>query len=505
VTRFGAPLWFVAATKLAIGLALMSAGFFAVSDDDFSRLVIAQGFAKAPSLDPSGTSWLPLPFVAYGTAFALFGNSLLVARITGLLFGLLGALGVYCAARLLSLSPWVALIAGVLGAVFPHAAYYGAATVPDYPTAVLTLLGAISVTSSKSRVRLFGALSVCAATLCRYETWPVAVVVSLYALLDTRPSSHRAIGVTASRVAPEAAHSEILAPNPSHRSTLLATALVAPLGIVAWLMHGVVRHHDAFFFVKRVTAYKRALGGIESTWFERLYAQPFSLFRGEPELFIVTVTLLVVLALHVGKPAFIGESWKRPTVALGSLLVFLVIGELRDGAPTHHGERVLLSLWCGLTLLVAELLSRLLRSLERRFTQALTVFLLGLLVAVTARFVRPEVTPVEPFVDRTRELAMGRRLTAALPPHESVAVYTEDYGYFAIEAALGRPGALKPLQRRDPRHPEPDPMGHRDLLATRLSNLGTRYFVVPATQQTQARSLAQARTEESGFVLYERN
>jgi hypothetical protein len=508
VTRVGAPLGVIVAAKLVLSLTLVGSGFFAISDDDFSRLVIAQAFAVVPKLDPSGTSWLPLPFFAYGTVFTLFGKSLFVARVAGLVFGLLAALGIYLAARWLSLSRATALGAGLIGAAFPHAAYYGAATVPDYPTAVLVLLGAVSLSAKDPRIRLLGALAAAAATLCRYETWPVAAVVAIYAIFDWRSSPRQ--------------------------WPLTATALLAPLGAFAWLLHGLVHHHDAFFFIKRVTAYKRALGRSPTSWFEQLTAQPQSFIRGEPELVVLTLSLLVTVALVVGKQGLAGTAWRRPTLALFALVVFLVIGDLRDGAPTHHGERVLLSLWCGLALVSAELLTRLLAALPRLLaalprpatqeptrllaalprllvalprpaTQGLTVFGLGLLVAVTAFYVRPKLTPVEPFVDRARELALGQHLATYLRPDESVAVYTEDYGYFAVDAALGRPGAVKPLLTRDPRHPEADPLSEPELLAARLTALGVRTFVVPATHQPPIDRAYQHLTNVAGFALYRRN
>src|SRR5690349_3293583 len=94
----------VGAAKLAVSAAILSLGFTAVSDDDYARLVIAQRFAEAPSLDPSGTSWLPLPFWVYGFAFRLFGTEPSVARGVALLLGALSVVGVWWAARLLGAS-----------------------------------------------------------------------------------------------------------------------------------------------------------------------------------------------------------------------------------------------------------------------------------------------------------------------------------------------------------------------------------------------------------------
>src|SRR5438270_1048797 len=59
---------------------VLALGFDHVSDDDFARVTIAQSFAHAPKLDPSGTSWLPFPFWSLGLAMMLLGRSLEVAR-----------------------------------------------------------------------------------------------------------------------------------------------------------------------------------------------------------------------------------------------------------------------------------------------------------------------------------------------------------------------------------------------------------------------------------------
>ena len=99
---------------------------------------------------------------------------------------------------------------------------------------------------------------------------------------------------------------------------------------------------------------------------------------------------------------------------------------------------------------------------------------------------------------------MGRHLAARLPERQAVAVYTEDYGYFAIEAALGRPGALKPLLKRDPRHPELDPTESSALLAAKLDKLGARYFVVPAAHRQKAQAIGRQLDSTAAFALFDR-
>ncbi|MBL9111338.1 MAG: hypothetical protein JNM74_18780, partial [Myxococcales bacterium] len=67
-------------------LGVLGLGFRAISDDDYARVVIAERWVAAPTVDPSGTSWLPLPFHVMGVAMAAFGRSLAVARVASVGF-----------------------------------------------------------------------------------------------------------------------------------------------------------------------------------------------------------------------------------------------------------------------------------------------------------------------------------------------------------------------------------------------------------------------------------
>ena len=77
----------LALAKVAVSLWVLRLGFSHVSDDDFARTVIAQTFAGAPKLDPSGTSWLPLPFWLTGGAMMVLGRSIAVARGVAIALG----------------------------------------------------------------------------------------------------------------------------------------------------------------------------------------------------------------------------------------------------------------------------------------------------------------------------------------------------------------------------------------------------------------------------------
>lgn len=491
IRRYTAPC-IIATTKVVVSLALLWSGFRSISDDDFARVVIAQQFVTYPSFDPSGTSWLPFPFLIYGSSMAVFGATLVAAQVIAILLGVCAAVGVWLVARSLHLSPRAALVAGMIAACMPHAVYYGAAMVPDYWTAVLALAASATLGSKHGRTRAAGALAACLATLCRYETWPIACVVSGYATFDAIRQRHE-------------------------RRWLVASAIIASVGATGWMLYGLAHHHDAFFFVKRVAAYRQALGGESMTLGVRLVQQPLALFTGEPELTFLALLLPFIVLLVHGREGLRGRAWVRPSLAIGSLVSFLVIGDLFDGAPTHHEDRTLLLAWLAMALLVGELLDRLLRNAfgPSRSNDQLAAWLspkrlvvsvgvLGAVIAMTL-IVRPRITKSESFVDRSGEIGIGQVAAALVPPGQRLAVYTEDYGFFAVQAAFARPFDSAPLLRRDPRHREHDPLSSPEELTQRLDALRARYLVLPTARLPDFSQHTRIETESNGFALLSRH
>ncbi|NOU27708.1 MAG: hypothetical protein HOO96_07380, partial [Polyangiaceae bacterium] len=105
----------LALAKVAVSLWVLRLGFSHVSDDDFARTVIAQTFAAAPKLDPSGTSWLPLPFWLTGGAMMLLGRSIAVARGVAIALAALSAGGLYLSARDAEVPRLPAVVGTLLG------------------------------------------------------------------------------------------------------------------------------------------------------------------------------------------------------------------------------------------------------------------------------------------------------------------------------------------------------------------------------------------------------
>jgi hypothetical protein len=459
-----APAWdllAVLAGKAAASFAVLHAGFYALSDDDFSRVVIAERFARTPSLDPSGTSWLPLPFWLTGSAMAAFGRTLSVARVTAVVLGLLSAVLIHRAARFLGASrPAAVLGALVATACLPTAARLGVSFQPEALTSGLVVLGAAASALAGSR-RLVGALCLTAACLCRYDAWPVAAGFTAFCVADAWRGAR--LGSTS------------LASDPEARTLLVAavTACAAPL---AWILHGISAHGDALFFIHRVAAYRHALG-IRETFAESLIAYPRVLVSGEPELTLGAI-LLLLSTWRRGRGRADPETSRpfhalvRPAVLLGMLLLFLMTGRLLDGAPTHHAERTLLPIW---TLLA-------LAAIERAFSLAKDATVVGTLALPTLAVVGGVAIrlahPPETFGARASERAIGGAARAVVPESDRLLVDTADYGYFAVISAFGAPERADPLVTHDPRDPS---VGEAPAVALtrRIAETGAAYLVAP--------------------------
>ena len=452
------------------GMAAYLSGFRALSDDEYARISIAQRFAEAPSLDPSGTSWLPLPFWVYGSALRVFGTDLAVARATAIALGITATLVVYVAARVLGGSRPGGLLAAALSALVPYSALLGIAAVPEVPCAALILLGAATLAREEPELRVVGGLALSAACLSRYEAWPVAATFAVFSVWGARKHWQLAVG-----------------------------GAIALLGPALWLFLGHAEHGDALFFVTRVASYRRALGPAAAGPLAlRLLEYPGLLVRAEPELCGLLLAVLGV-AWRVWDRDQLG-AYRRAALALAALLLFLIFGSVRDGVPTHHAARVLLPLWffacavCGHGL--AQIMAR---TSGRSRTALLAVAAAATLIGLLAR---PYLLPKEQFAERQLELAAGRE--AKRRGVSRLAIDTIDYGYLAVQAAFGSQTRSLALDDRDPRHPRrADPFLSQAGIARALRESGARFLVATSEHAAAVRPQCSELWQNLGFGLFE--
>ena len=456
----------VGAVKLAVSAFVLGRGFRAVSDDDYARIVIAQRFAEAPSLDPSGTSWLPLPFWTYGSVFALFGNGLGVARATALVLGVAASLLVLVSARWLGANRTGALLAALVAGVVPWSAWLGAAVLPEAPTAGLVLLGMAALSRWDLARRSIGASAIALACFSRYEAWPVAAVFCFFSAVDGRRL----------------------------RSWKLAVpALVAVLPIALWLAHGAVHHGDALFFWKRVASYRHALGSEPTPLLA--FLEPWIALVGEQPLLVLLAVLALVHGFRSGAERTFAP-YARGIACSCALVLFLSVGALGGGTPTHHAARALLPVWYFLATVLGHAAGSWLEARPNRgpFVAVAVIPFLG----------RLALSPLPAdFAHRELELQIGDRAKRLGAP--ALLVETSDFGYFAVAAAFGRPGASAPFDDRDPRKArKADPFVSHGALRARLERVPKAWLVTTDAHAALAQTIGTVRARNAGFALVER-
>jgi hypothetical protein len=460
----------VAAAKIGVSAAVLLQGFRALSDDDYARIVIAQRFAAHPSLDPSGTSWLPFPFWVHGSVMALCGREPNVARVTAIALGVVGALFVWVAARWLGASRGGALLGALLACAFPYSAWLGVATVPEAFTAALVVFGSAAA-SMPGTARVLGALALCAACLSRYEAWPAA---ALFAGLTLRDAMARRSAIEG------------------------AAALIALAAPAAWIVHGVYNHEDAMFFLTRVAAYRKALGGSQASLLSGLVGYPLALLRCEPEL-VALAAIGLFGAFRIGDQHLL-ERYRRSLVILTGVLTFLVAGDVFDGAPTHHAERALLAIWFGVAIVAGDTLVRAAAALTARERKRLA-FGGAATLLLCAGLVRPWFARRDSFIDREAELEIGRTARAALGASDRLGIYTVDFGFFAVIAGFSAPERAIVIDEHDPRKPA-SPAGFTPrALTARLNAERASWLIVPSSKHEEALVFGAISVERGKYVL----
>ncbi len=396
----------LAAAKLAIGALVLHAGFTHVSDDDYARTVIAEQFAHAPRLDPSGTSWLPAPFWVEGLAMMVMGRTLAAARAIAMVLGAASVAAPYLAMRAAGMKRAAAIAATAVAMTLPWSLWLGVATVPEGWAGALVAAGAIAMTVDGARPWAAAALLV--AALSRYEAWPACAVLAAFCAWRAAPASPR-----------------------EGRRTELLCALAAVAGPLAWMIWNAHAHGSALHFVARVTNFRRAIGAADVPLADKLLDYPRALLMEAP------VAALLGLAGCAGllRPE-LRRRWALPAFTALVVLVFLVWGDVRDGAPTHHPARALVAIWWILVAMGADTLATALSHRRRTLAYAAG----GLLTAATVAtlLLNASAPPGTGDADaRETQIARGLDLRARHVLHVDVTPCA--FEHFAMLAAWGAP------------------------------------------------------------------
>jgi hypothetical protein len=452
--------------RIAANLVVRQLGFVAISDDDYARIVIGQQFAHAPSWDPSGTSWLPFPFWLTGTVMMACGLSLHVAHTLAWVTSLSCVALVYLAAFWCGQAPrWAGIVACAF-ALFPHAVWLDLATVPEGYAAVLAVLALASCNRPDVGARVLGIVCVTAATLARYELWPVAAVVAIAQYC----------------------------PRPSNVVRGAAFSFGALLGPASWLLHGAMNHGDALFFVARVANYRSGVGQAPDGWFDVVLNYPTALVGKAPELVACSALTAATVALTRARPAgrvpLPGRGLTYVVLGAASVFLFLILGDANNGAPTHHPERVLQLCWLALLLVQGTLLSH----VHVRSARGLRALTLGFLAVIGLGLCR---TNTQGFVNRSTEIAVGQALASRLTDHQRLFIETRGYGYIAVAAATAQPWNVVGFNPDDPRQP-PTLWTTPAELPSFFARERVRWAIVPPERQT---GLGQTGTPVSSTAL----
>ncbi len=419
----------VAALHALAFVVVRELGFDHVSDDDFARVTIAQSFAHAPKLDPSGTSWLPFPFWALGSVMLAFGRSLSVARAASIGFASAAAVLPYVALRMTGASRRAALFAVAFATLSPWSLWLGAATVPESFTASFTASAAIALGSLRGPrlplgARIGFALALVAACLSRYEPWPVAAVLAVVlAVRGARDLRGR-------------------------REDLALAALVAagPLLWLAWNGHA---HGDALHFFQRVARFKRALGEAPVGTIDALLLYPRLFVTRRPDIALGLALAFTGGHLFVKSRAEVRAAWLVPLACAAAEIAFLAYGNARDGAPAHHAERALLGVILVTAMFAADVLVLAApAALARARVSSLAAFGVVAVAWLASTVVGLRDVPGSgPAEGRSAQISVGSALRAEDVAHLEVTPCA--YEHFALVAAFAAPEKVAILPRTD--------------------------------------------------------
>lgn len=465
---------------LAAGLLALGFGFRAVSDDDYARVLLAQRFAQAPHVDPTGSSWLPFPFWTMGTLMRALGPTLAVARGFALASAFASGLVLWASGRVAGLSSGASALGALASLIAPSLALLAAAPLPELPSAALATYGVAAACFGGRGALFAGGVALLAACLSRYEVWPLAAVAALICLARARTARTEATPTSTAQGG-----------GGSVRLAALASALLAIAGPLAWVGWNLKAHGSALWFARRVASYHASVAPGASALSGLIEGYPLALLREAPGLLFVVA---VALAWRGAR-----KRWALFLTAGLVQVVALCAAQARGGAPTHHPERTLAATFCLLALAAAGEAEQFWRaragapkgrgpfSDRRAFRTIMAISALTLVAS--SGFVWRLLSLPEGFgLPRSEELALGRVLAERVGAGERVLVAPSSYGYLATLVTFGRPDDVTALVPKevDPRSTADDPFESEASLAHAVEQAGARWVLATGGQRSMA-------------------
>ena len=172
-----------------------------------------------------------------------------------------------------------------------------------------------------------------------------------------------------------------------------------------------------------------------------------------------------------------------------------MISAAREGAPTHHEERALLTVMLLLAVFAGDVLVHLVALPRARAAVTVAAALCAAGIAGVLFRSRPDAESAS--VDRGGEVAVGEAAAGMVTPGNRLLVEVVDYGYLAIVAGFGRPEDAVVDRDIDPRHVQTtSSFDDAATLKTRLGAADARAFV--ARRSAIASALGDEREARGG-------
>jgi len=347
--------------------------------------------------------------------------------------------------------------------------------VPEIVTAALCASSLLLTRRADPHAMLLSAVLLLPATLSRYEAWPVAVFLLLSLAV---PGGHDGSGQRPAR----------------QIGARVKAAVITAAGPLSWIAWNAYAHGDPLHFHARVSAYWFAWGGGT--------AGPASAWWLYPKTVILDAPILAASlaggVVWIRRRAHL-RTWLRPALGALGVVAALTFAQGIGGAPTHHPERTLLLVWAVGWIAAADWLAG-------RHAPNGTGWdrWRHLWVTATLLFLVTRTHSVSSWygVRRGEEVRLGTWLRQHT--EGPLLLAPEDYGYFAIMAAMGAPERVRLGGSVDP--PDKDARSAFSTVAglrSRVGREGARWLVASGEAAGVAERLGRERMMSGRYRVFQ--